>query len=59
MNRKQINSVMIVLSLVYAATIGLLATLGSSAVGTASIVGAAVLGLGWSISGFLANRQSE
>lgn len=58
MNRKQINTVMIVLSLVYGATIGLLATLDSGVVGTVSIVGAAVLGLGWSVSGFLFNRRS-
>lgn len=59
MNPKHINTLMIGLSIAYAAAIGILATTGSGAVGLTALIGACVLGVGWTVSGMLTRRQRD
>ena len=51
MDRKLYGSIMLAASIVYGALIGLLAVLDSGALVPAAIIGGAVIGLGWALSG--------
>lgn len=50
-DRKKISTVLLVLSIVYGSTVGVLAVTGSGALTIVSIVGAAVLGIAWAAYG--------
>ncbi|MEU0883305.1 hypothetical protein ABZ345_32255 [Lentzea sp. NPDC005914] len=58
MTRKKSSLVLLILSMVYAAVVGLLAVTDSSALTAVAIAGGALLGIGWATSGYLSNQRS-
>ncbi|WP_162293020.1 hypothetical protein [Actinophytocola xinjiangensis] len=57
MDRKRLNAVMLVASLVFGLTIGVLAVTGSDAVGLVSMIGGGLLGICWATSGLFTSRD--
>lgn len=57
MSRKILVRIMIMLCIVYGATMGILSMFASNAIGVFSIVGAMVLALGWVATGMFGRRQ--
>ncbi|TWP50707.1 hypothetical protein FKR81_19045 [Lentzea tibetensis] len=59
MDRKKINAVLVILSMVYGAVVGTLAAVGSSAMILVAIIGGALLGISWASVGYLAAQQKR
>lgn len=59
MKRKQYVRVMVLLGMVYAATIGILGFAGTSELGLVAIIGAVVLGLGWTGMGMFTKPERK
>ena len=59
MERKKINRVLVLLSIVYGIVVGLLGALESSALTVVAIIGGALLGISWAAAGFLATQKRD
>lgn len=59
MNKHIYRTVMLALSLVFAALIAILALLGSGAIGPVAGVGGVLLGLGWALYGVLTGKRDS
>ncbi|GLZ31727.1 hypothetical protein Lesp02_39150 [Lentzea sp. NBRC 105346] len=59
MERKKINRVLVLLSVVYGIVVGVLGALESSALTVVAIVGGALLGVSWAAAGFLATQKRD
>lgn len=57
MDRKKINTVLVILSMIYGAVVGTLAAVGSGALTLVAIIGGALLGISWASVGYLAAQK--
>ena len=59
MDKKLASRILVILSMVYGITLGLMAVLDAPGISTTAIIGAVVLGLLWAMTGLFGRTESE